>query len=493
MHDIAYADTSNINLMLRFVGFLIEQQNFSKVASHIDFIKSLNLSHQQRLQFNIYQAFVKEYQNEYSQVLDIYNESDSIAQIINDLYTISNIKHNTGTLKLNLGQYDEASVNLKEAERIRESLLIDDPENKTLKLELSTTYANLARINEAIKNYKGAIDYYTKAINIQKDLHENDHMLFGRRLANTYNSLAAMNHDIHDFAEAEKYYLNAIEILADLYKFNPNQHALTYANSLNNYASLLTDEKKYQESESYFYKSFEVYEALNDIAPLLILKPLAMAKVNYANVCVNTNRLNQATEELDNALSLFEKLSLMEERPFPTEVSTICSNYAIILIDMGRIEEAEGKYLKAYESIKSFDGDLAFTVTKGRTFINIGNFYSIYKSDQPKARNYFNESIDYFAKYSKGVPQLNYFISMAYNGMAYSFLFSGENENALNSIDEAIKLTPTDMNLHDTKCEILHKIGKTSEAKEYLNKIKESNPDIDVTLLPSYNLIYGAS
>lgn len=228
-----------------------------------------------------------------------------------------------------------------------------------------------------------------------------------------------------------------------------------------------------------------------EFAPLMISRPLAMAKANLANLYINTDRLNEAAAELESALSIFENCNSSSEREFITQIGSLYANYAILLINLNRIDEAEANYLKAYKLFRDTDSHPAYIIAYGRTCFNLGNFYSVYKSEQETARKYFDESIEIFSKHVKDIPQLNNYIAMALNGKAYSYVFSEEYDTALSYINKAIDCLPRDANLYDSKCEILFKANKIEEAKQTLQSLHEIIQDIDIRSLPSYNLIYG--
>ncbi len=198
---------------------------------------------------------------------------------------------------------------------------------------------------------------------------------------------------------------------------------------------------------------------------------------------------------MDNAINLFQTLSQIEKNDYSKELITINSNYAVILIDMKCIDEAEQRYLIAYQLCGKSDieSDLSTTIAKGRTCFNLGSFYSVYKGNQDLARRYFNEALDIFTQYVETVPQLKAYIAMVLNGRAYANLFSGHFDNAIKDIDDAIESWANDINFYDSKCEILVNCGRIDDAKQLLDEIAKLFPEMDIKQLPSYGLVFGSN
>ncbi len=426
-------------------------------------------------------------QEHWSIASDYYKRASDLAKIVDNEKMQAVAYHNIGTIMLDQENYDDALKYLNLAKDIREKYLEESSDGK---FDLSTTYGNIARAFENKKELDNAIEYYQKGIRLQKVVVENDFGKYGETLANTYNNVAALFHDIRDFDRAKENYLLSLGVLEKIYSYNPFSSALTYANALNNYAAFLMDVKSVEESLQYFDKAIEIYVFLSDIAPVITVHPQAMAKVNMANAFIILGRYEEAKTSLEESLYLFDKIS-SKDNPYVNEKITILSNYATVLIYLNNIEEAEKNYKKAYDICQSSkDGSLATEITKGRTYFNLGNFYSTVMNRQQEAQPYFKQSIDHFSKLMKTIPQISTFVSMSLNGLAYSYMFSGDYENAITKINEAISYSPEDPNLIDSKIEIQYRMLDKEGAKR-IDSFKESHPDFDIHTLPSYKLIYG--
>lgn len=487
-HDIAFADTTNADLMLKYAEFCNTQNQIDEGISLIQNLLSQELSNSQHFWALSLLANMKQRNGDFSAALDLFIKCDSVASVLSSPDVKAIASHNIGTSYLDAGCYDDALQYFISAKDIRE-MLLKDGNNTDTEYQLSTTYANIARVFECKKDLVTAQKYFSKALEIQEKLYQIDSFKYGNSIANTYNSIAVISHEIRDYHEAEKYYLKAINILSEKYEKDPQRYAMVCGNVYGNYASLIIDMMKPDESLKYHLKAIEAYNEIKASAPLAVMRQLAMEKLNIANVYVHKQLFDKALVELDDALSIFEDLALLETKDYATEICTLCSNYALILIEMHRPDEAEAKYMKAYSICKRKDGDLSYIMTKGKTCFAIGNFYSVYKNNQILARKFFEESNNIFSVYVKAIPQLNAYIANNLNGIAYSYVFTKEFDTALDYIEHAIETMPNDINLFDSKCEILFMSGRSTEATELLQTISEKFPNTDISTLPSYNLI----
>lgn len=489
LKKIALVDTNNVNNIIKYAEFCLKQNKLNEAQDILCRCPFSNSESEIESVFKILMLYgnLNSIKDFFPAATDYYLQALVLAEKIGDKHMLSTVYHNIGTTLLNQEKYDEALEYLYKAKGIRE----ESPEKSIEEIhELSTTYGNIARVFENKKDFKNALKYYQKAIYHQKIDVESDFGKYGVTLANTYNSLGALYHEIRDFDNAKEIYLLGLNILEKIYHHNPFSSALTYANMLNNYAAFLIEIKYYDESLLYFSKAIDSYNFLSSFAPIIVVKPLAMTKVNLANTNINLGRYDEAKNALEESFLLFDNLS-SEETPYVNERVTILSNYAIVLTDLHDINGAENNYMKAYEICKSTnENSLPTEITRGRTYFNIGNFYSTILNKQKDAQPYFMQSIDHFKKLMTTVPQMSAYVSMSLNGLAYCHAFQGNHENAINTINEAISLSPNDHNLIDSKVEIQATFKDFEGAKNTLEEFKRLNPEFDVTKLPSYQLIY---
>lgn len=153
--------------------------------------------------------------------MEYFIKCDSLAAILHEPKLQAVARHNIGTIKMGIDQYDEALTYLNTAKDIRKQLIKEFESDNNLIYDLSSTLANIARVYECLRDINAANQYYNEAIVLQEELYLRQPARYSERLANTYNSLAAINHHFNDLDKASVYYQKAIEILSEKYNQNP--------------------------------------------------------------------------------------------------------------------------------------------------------------------------------------------------------------------------------------------------------------------------------
>lgn len=486
LREVALSDTTNVDNIIRYMEFCLKQNRLKEVQDAFELCTGNNLPDEQLFSILMLKGNYYYLTGCLPQALDYQKKSLELAKL--DSKKQSMAYHNIGTTLLDKEEYDDALKFLNLAKEIREISLADSFNDM---MDLSTTYANIACVYENKRNPYTAIEYYQKAITLQKEVAENDFSNYGMTLANTYNSLGALCHEIKDNDAAKENYLFSLNVLEKAFNHNPLSSALTYACALSNYGALLNDIQLYEQSLDYYNKAEDAFEFLSNTAPVITAHPHAMMKVNLGNTLIFLGRLDEAKTIYEEAYDLFERIST-QSNPYVDERVTILSNSAIVLCDLNNIFEAQNAYKKAYDiCISSKEGSLSTEITKGRTYFNIGNFYSTKLNEQQRAIHYFRQSISQFSTLMQSIPQMSAFVSMSLNGLAYCYLFQGDYENAIASINQAIAFSPDDSNFVDSKIEIQYNLNDKVGAKQTLDLFIESNPNFDIQKLPSYKLIYG--
>jgi len=489
LRDVALADVSDIPNLVKYSEFCLKQNNLTEAKTLLSSCDLTDAPADAKFKVMMLLGTLYYKQEGLNESFEYYKKASDLANLIGKDKMQAAAYHNMGTAMLDSGKYDDALNYLQKAKEIRERYI----EDSLLDLfDLSTTYGNIARSFEKKGELNSSVFFYEKAIQLQCQVMETDFVMCGDVLANTYNSLAALYHSIKNYDNAKKYYSNALSILEKAYTHNPMSSAINYANTLGNYAALLTETKLFDESLIYFNKTLKIYNTLSEIAPQLMIKPRARTNVNMANAYINIGNYEDANKLLTESLNLFNELRSEDSSLYVNEIVAISNNCAILLIYMNKIEDAEKMYKNAFSVCEfSKEGDLATEIMKGRTYFNMGDFYSKVMHDQDAAQQYFKLSIQLFEILSKANPQLISFLSMALNGIAYSFMFQENYHNAMKHINDAILYSPNDSNLTNTKIEIQTAMGDLHGAKETLENFKIKHPDFDVRQLPSYKLVYG--
>ena len=109
---------------------------------------------------------------------------------------------------------------------------------------------------------------------------------------------------------------------------------------------------------------------------------------------------------------------------------------------------------------------------------NIGRIYELV-GEENCAQDYLNEAnciMNECLISSNNYSSVDYVYRL--NQFAYSLIGNEEYLEALKLIDEAISLNPEDVNLYDTKGEILYKMGDKDASRKMLTIVKELDPEL---------------
>lgn len=202
--ETALADTTNCVNAIKYAEFCIKQNNLDKAQEILNRYPTSNMLKEHYFEALMLKGNLNSIIGLLPLALDYYKQALSFANDKDDRHMIAIAYHNIGTILLDQEKHDEALEYLYKTKEIREH---NSERSINESYELSTTYGNIARIFENKKDFKNALEYYHKAINLQKIAIETDFGKYGETLANTYNSIGAVYHDIRDFNDAKENYL----------------------------------------------------------------------------------------------------------------------------------------------------------------------------------------------------------------------------------------------------------------------------------------------
>jgi tetratricopeptide (TPR) repeat protein len=221
-----------------------------------------------------------------------------------------------GELLLKLAQFDKA-------EQLYSAVLKETPGAK----EQADIYYQLGRIKNKQGDYKQAISFYEKELEIDQKLFSSNPIA----PAYTYNNIGAVYDNMKEYSNARLYYEKALEIFQKHLPPNHQDLAVSY----NNIGLLYFNMEEYSKALSYYQKALEIKEkTLPSNHPLL-----ATSYNNIASVYYNM-------EEYSKVLSYYEKTLEIEEKTLPPnhpDLATTYNNIAMI-----------------YEKLKDYSQALAF-------------------------------------------------------------------------------------------------------------------------------------
>jgi tetratricopeptide (TPR) repeat protein len=234
-----------------------------------------------------------------------------------------------------------------------------EPRLASLYASLGGLYRNrLARgqFEDYRKEWELAIEYYQKAINLQRDFH----LKF--ELATSMNSLANLYYSQGRYELAEPLYAEALALSKDLLGAR-HPHV---AASMNNLAILYSSQGRYELAEPLYAEALALNKGLlGDRHP-----NVAASMNNLANLYYSQGRYELAEPLYAETLALRKDL-LGDRHP---HVATSMNNLANLYYSQGRYELAEPLYAEALALRKDLLGDRHPDVAASMN--NLANLYS---------------------------------------------------------------------------------------------------------------------
>jgi tetratricopeptide (TPR) repeat protein len=227
-----------------------------------------------------------------------------------------------GQLLMKLGLFDKA-------EELYNVLL-----KQTLDQDEKATYYNqLGQIQHAQGDYKKAIEYSRKSLEIRQKTLPPNHPL----LATSYNNIGLVYQNMGEYSKALSFYEKALEIWE---KTLPPNHP-DLATSYNNIGLVYQNMGEYSKALSFYAKALEIWE-----------KTLPPNHPSLASSYNNVAVVHQSMGEYSKALSFYEKALEIFEKSLPPnhpDLATSYNNIGGVYENMGEYSKSLSFYEKALE------------------------------------------------------------------------------------------------------------------------------------------------
>ncbi len=238
--------------------------------------------------------------------------------------TLANLTHNKGFLLLEIGDYEEATRQIKQSLELLKQ--IDATETP----DYATFLDNLALVNQSQGNYAEAEKLYLKS----RDIRLRNFTKNNPDYALSMNHLASLAHEIGDYKKAKDLYIQSLNII----KNYDGERSTEYANYQSNLATL------YSEIGVYDYAEVMLKNSIG------ILKKAKLAQhPDYASVLMSLAKVYQTTHQAEKALPLLDEsreiihAQLGEQHPL---FASVLHQLGKVNQSLGNTEKAENLYLQ---------------------------------------------------------------------------------------------------------------------------------------------------
>ncbi len=199
----------------------------------------------------------------------------------------------TGNFLCKLDEYKEALEYYEKALSIQKKVRLIEED-----LDISSTYNHIALAYDKQGQYQKALDYYDKALNIQEQ-----EKALGKEyidIASTYKNIASTYNNKEDYQQSLKYFLKVAEIEENGWRENDINITFTYSNIALIYGKL----GKYDKALDYYNKVIKIKK--ENILGMHDIKNIDTYH-NIALIYNNQKDFQKALEYFDYALMIWEK------------------------------------------------------------------------------------------------------------------------------------------------------------------------------------------
>lgn len=494
LHDVAYADTTDVSQMVEYSRFAISQKRNNEALVALEIIKrSRDKEARDDDSFskcivvrrnigNVYFAM-----NEFNMAEQYYLEAVKMCnerEWTDKSYLTAHLEYceaELGRLYSVMRDFDKSEkLLLATLERKQNNYRADVNDTSIFELanvcrELSAFYARMQDFPKACKYGVMALDYFNEL----KDKESENNKQF---LANIASDLAVSYYYVSNIQSAIKYATISLDARKDLYNFNPEKYALDLAMSygnLGNIYSMAGEEAKafenavechnlfvklYQSNPDSYIKEYamssynlatefmeqanydKALEMLQEVLPaiekLYVSYPGAYSKFYVETLHViakcefNIGEYNKTIAYLDQALDIIEKSKNGSEQVFIEPLINITVLKGDTKERMGQYDDSRENYIKAieYAEISENLNPDAFLLTRLSSYHNLGLLYKTHgKTDD--AIKIFDQARLKFAKYK--IPKME----LIYYNLA-ALLFSAHNNRASEILEEGLEEYP---------------------------------------------------
>lgn len=411
----------------------------------------------------------------YTEALSFLCDIDSEDQVINTL--VASINNNLGVLFLRTNHVAAAEEVLLVSFKIYKRLYEVNPE--AYLQEISMSALNLASVYKRKGSYNYAEEYYSDALSGYLKLYSIDNDAYRKDLAVIQYNIGDLYRDTDRNKEAIELYLESYNNFQVLFRKNPEAFRADIADVQNNLGLSYGNCGEYNIAEKYFLLAEENFKELAHSYPEVYDYRLTMVQNNLG--CLFLDR-----GENDLAEKYFLRVLEKRREMFHAEPEHYALSYAVILFNIANLYYDSACYEKAckcYREAADIYEHLFYQIERLSDYsIKLIAIYHLIGLSYFQQEQYEN-AISYFGKCLK-MNEVQEGIAVSYgfdvtsviNMLAYSYAFVGDMISALQTIDRAIEIEPQDINLYDSKGEILLMQGDRDGAMKMWEKIMELDP-----------------
>ena len=260
--------------------------------------------------------------------------------------------------------------------------------------DIAMTLNNLANVHQARKELWQAESEYQEALNIYRVLALENKAIHSSDIAMTLMNLANLHSGKNELGQAESEYKEALSIHRRLASENPAVYLPDVAMTLNNLGIFHKFKNELQQAESEYEEALDIYRCLASENPAVYLPDVALTLNNLGILHKVKNEFEQAENEHQEALTI--RRHLVSENPvvYLPDLATTLNNLGVLHSNKNELESAESEYKEALAIRRrlAFDNPAVYLPDVATTLNNLAVLHKA-KDELEQAEGEYQESL----------------------------------------------------------------------------------------------------
>jgi len=239
----------------------------------------------------------------------------------------------------------------------------------------ATSYSNLGDVSHKQGEYKKALEYHFKSLEIRKSVNGDNHP----QTAAIYNNIGGVYSQQGEYKKALEYYFKSLEIRKSVNGDNHPEIASCY----NNIGVVYRSQEEYEKTLEYYFKALEILKSIyGDNHP--------NTATSYNNIGVVYKHQGEYKKALEYSFKSLETRKSLYGDNHPDTASSY-NNIGGVFHKQGEYDKALEYDFKALEILKSIYGDNH--PNTATSYSNLGDVYS-QQREYDKALEYYFKSLE---------------------------------------------------------------------------------------------------
>jgi hypothetical protein len=526
LHDVAYADTTDVGNMLKYADYLYDIHGFKEAFPLYGKVKMIS---QDNIQTYVHVCnrliLITKELEQYDIALLYSEELEHVLLPLKEYY----VNEFLG-IYFNRALIYSKKHSINEAKSLLEYTISMDLMKQCTPLLKADIICSLCNILDKEHYYDEALAGYREVLNLYKELEDggevSNYRLFGIMMN------IAQIYEVIDAEGAVGWIESSMQLISKNYEYNPDKYAYDYSNALNTAGNIYSTINKNDEALEFYNRAFETIKHKYDIYPSIYWRSYVRIIGNKATLYTSIDNYSKAIELYEEVIGIVETIQetnyrnrilteslynlsfvycviekyetalplLLEAQEYSLRLFSYNMNYAASIYlnqmnntaycfdKLNKFSEAKRQYLEALDILRKYKLEELFKQEYANIIYNLGH-HSHHKDEQiDDAINLYLEAYLLYEQLNSDDDLLETAI-----GLSECFLIKGDVVTAEKwlSIGGNIDKSASHIGWIHTKGMVALNKHNSEEANICKESILSLNPDIDVSEMDLFKLTTG--